>query len=80
MPTVLRHSGFSVMIYTRDHEPMHVHVWYQGSEAVIRFQTDIILLEVNGMSRKEGRRALAIINENREYLSKKWREIYGEED
>ncbi len=78
MPTVLRQAGFSVMIYTRDHEPMHVHVWHQGNEAIIRFETDVILLEINGMNRREARLALAIVNENRELLIEKWREIYGE--
>lgn len=78
MPTVLRQAGFSVMIYTRDHEPMHVHVWHQGNEAIVRFETDVILLEINGMSRRNARMALPIVNENRELLIEKWREIYGE--
>ena len=26
MPTVLREHGFKVRIYTKDHDPMHVHV------------------------------------------------------
>jgi len=77
MPTVLRQSGFSLMIYTRDHKPMHVHIWYQGNEAVIRFETEIILLEAQGFNRREIRRALAIVRQNREFLIEKWREIYG---
>ena len=77
MPTVLRQSGFSLMIYTRDHEPMHVHVWHQGNEAVIRFETEIILLEEHGFNRQQIRRAVAIVRQNREFLIDKWREIYG---
>ena len=65
------------MIYTRDHEPMHVHVWYQGDEAVIRFETEIILLEEHGFNRQQIRRAVAIVRQNREFLIAKWREIYG---
>jgi len=65
------------MIYTRDHEPMHVHVWYQGDEAVIRFETEIILLEEHGFNRQQIRRAVAIVKQNREFLIAKWREIYG---
>lgn len=56
---------------------MHVHVWYQGSEAVIRFETEIILLEENGFSRQQSRRMMAIVKENREFLIEKWRAIYG---
>ena len=65
------------MIYTRDHEPMHVHVWYQGKEVVIRFETEIILLEEHGFNRQQIRRAVAIVRQNREFLIDKWREIYG---
>ena len=77
MPTVLRQNGFSLMIYTRDHEPMHIHVWYQGNEAVIRFETEITLLEEHGFNRQQIRRAVAIVRQNREFLIDKWREIYG---
>lgn len=34
MPTVLQQDGFSVMIYTRDHMPRHVHVFRAESEVV----------------------------------------------
>lgn len=37
MPTVLRQNGFEFVIYLNDHEPMHVHVFYQGNEAIINF-------------------------------------------
>ena len=65
------------MIYTKDHEPMHVHVWYQGNEAVIRFETETILLEEHGFNGQQIRRAVAIVRQNREFLIDKWREIYG---
>ena len=65
------------MIYTRDHEPMHVHVWYQGNEAVIRFENEIILLEEQGYNRRQIRLAMQIVRQNREFLIEKWREIYG---
>jgi hypothetical protein len=77
MPTVMRQNGFSLMIYTRDHEPMHVHVWYQGNEAVIRFENEIILLEEQGYNRRQIRLAMQIVRQNREFLIEKWREIYG---
>lgn len=80
MPTVLRQDGFSFMIYTRDHEPMHVHVWHQGNEAIIRFENEIVLLEVTGLTRQECRRAMSIVWDNRDFLIGKWKEIYGEKD
>ena len=65
------------MIYTHDHLPMHVHVWYQGNEAIIGFEDEIVLLEVNGLSRQHTRLAMTIVKDNREFLVLKWRELYG---
>lgn len=56
---------------------MRVHVWNQGNEAVIRFETKVVLLEERGFNRQQIKRALAIVRENRELLVEKWREIYG---
>ena len=35
MPTVLRQDGFEFVIYTNDHEPMHVHAYKGDGEAKI---------------------------------------------
>lgn len=59
---------------------MHVHVWHQGNETVIRFETEIVLVEVNGMSRQEVKRALGIVHEHQSFLVEKWRQIYGDDD
>jgi hypothetical protein len=80
MPTVLREDGFDLMIYTRDHAPMHVHVWHQGNEAVIQFESEIRLLEVNGLNRRETRRAIEIVRKYRPSLVEKWNEIYEEKN
>lgn len=64
------------MIYTKDHEPMHVHVFYQGSEAIIEFEPEISLKENNGFNRSQMKRAIALVSQNRELLIEKWREIY----
>ena len=31
MPTLIRHEGFEVRIYTLDHSPAHVHVFKAGA-------------------------------------------------
>jgi hypothetical protein len=77
MPTVILSNGYRIMIYTRDHEPMHVHVEYQGRKAVIEFEPEVRLRNNLGLNRNELRGALAVVNENRSLLIEKWREIYG---
>jgi hypothetical protein len=39
MPTVIRHAGFEVGIYTFDHPPPHVHVWKAGAVLKIDLAT-----------------------------------------
>lgn len=77
MPTVLRNSGFNFKINIHDHEPMHVHVWYQGREAVINFEKTIAVRKNYGLARNELRQALEIIKKHQSFLQDKWREIYG---
>jgi len=75
MPTVLREGGFSFKINTDDHEPMHVHIWKQGRQAIINFEEDIAVRKNYGMSRNEIRQILIIIENSLEYLRERWREI-----
>jgi Domain of unknown function (DUF4160) len=80
MPTVLRQDGFAVRIYTDDHEPMHVHVIKAESEVVINLgdrQTAPWVRDNHGMSKRDERRALAIVGANRELLTAEWRRIHG---
>jgi hypothetical protein len=56
---------------------MHVHVWYQDGEVIIRFDSEVEIVEVNRMTRNDVRRAKSIVVENREVLIEEWREIHG---
>lgn len=76
MPTVLREGGFDVMIYTNDHRPPHVHVWKAGGEIMIDLDP-VGIVRVEGMKRKDAARAVEIVEENRDDLLERWREIHG---
>lgn len=74
MPTVLRQDGFAVMIYTHDHEPIHVHVFKGGGEVVI----DVMKVEVReerGMKTKEIHKVQDIVALHQEFLLKEWKRI-----
>ena len=77
MPIILRQGGFNFKINTNDHEPMHVHVWHQGGEVIIEFETEVIVRENNGFSRSEERRALLISGEHQKLFQSEWRRIHG---
>ena len=43
MPTISIFFGFVVQMYWREHPPPHVHVLYQGFEALIAIETGEII-------------------------------------
>jgi len=75
MPTILRQDGFEVMIYTRDHEPPHVHVWRVGTELVINLEP-LDLRENNGMLPNNARKAFDIVAYNQTDLLIAWRRLH----
>ena len=81
MPTLITQDGFAVMIYIRDeHPPAHVHVWKAEGEVIIYLGDESELPsvhQVNRMSKKNVRQALAIVEENQEMLLEEWRRIHG---
>ncbi len=75
MVTVLRQHGMRFVIYTADHEPAHVHVIGDGEARI-----DIIDLKVitqGGMSDRDVRRAMTVVEENRQLLLDTWRHYHG---
>lgn len=76
MPTVLRQDGFEFVIYTNDHEPMHIHAYKGDGEAKIEL-SPVAVVGVWEMKKSDARKAKRIVAENQDYLIQKWREIHG---
>lgn len=49
MPTVLFIFGIRFFFYPNDHEPIHVHIEYQGKSAKIQVEPEVIVVENNGL-------------------------------
>ena len=79
MVTVLRAEGFRIMIFANDHEPAHVHVFGDGEAKINLLGSDghVDLVWALGLSRVDVRRAVAIVDGNRETLLMRWSEIHG---
>lgn len=80
MPTILRIGGYEFLIYLKDHEPPHVHVFAHGCEAIIN-------LSCSGGS-PQGRRnfrfkqqefneVIRVTSENQDYLCSKWKDLHA---
>jgi hypothetical protein len=75
MVTLLRRHGMRFVIYTADHEPPHVHVVGAGEARI-----DIVTLAVvtqGGMSDRDVRRAVDVIEANRQMFLDAWRKYHG---
>jgi hypothetical protein len=69
------------MIYSFDHRPPHVHVIGPGAEARIALGDEGERPQVmtnDGLSRRAVVAALAEIEQNRDFLMQRWREIHGD--
>jgi hypothetical protein len=77
--TVIRSSGFRIVIFVDDHEPAHVHVYGDGETKINLIGPDGLpeLIWAVGMKRSEVRRSMAIVLENRDALLARWKEIHG---
>jgi len=77
MPKILELSnGISVYIYFKDHNPPHVHLYYgdAGSHeaSMILEIGSWTLLEVNGFSQKDVRKAISELKKQEHILMEKW--------
>lgn len=80
MPTIHSADGFTVEIYTRDHRPPHVHVFYQDGEAIIALgdsEEEPTVREVYRMRTRDVIRALEIVRENQAAFLDQWRKSHG---
>lgn len=75
MVTLLRQNGMRFVIYTADHEPPHVHVYGEG-EARIDIHRLTVITQ-GGMSDRDVRRAVAVIEENQQMFTEAWRRYHG---
>lgn len=77
MPTVLRVKGYRFIIFTNDHNPPHIHV--QHAEGAVKVELDPIrIVEYYQLNRRQLNEIVQIVEENREFLLRKWREFQGD--
>lgn len=79
MPTILDIFGIRFYFYSREHEPMHVHIKNADGKAKFNIDPEIRLIENNGIKSKDIKLAESIIEENRENIILFWKEHHGED-
>ena len=76
MPTLFRLFGLIFRIYTRDHQPPHVHVISQEGEAIFIIDQEVTLKDNKGMKPKDVSLAVSILEENKELISEEWNRLH----
>ena len=76
MPTLFKLFGLIFRIYTRDHQPPHVHVISQEGEAIFIIDQEVTLKDNNGMKPKDVSLAVSILEENKELILEEWNRLH----
>ena len=79
MPTLIRHEGFEIRIYTLDHPPPHVHAFKAGAVMKIDLLTCMVAEVVGQISDRDVRRAERLVADNIEALRRAWERLHGQE-
>jgi hypothetical protein len=82
MVTVLRAHGLSVVIFSNDHQPAHVHVFGDGQAKINLLGATGVpeLIWVDGMNRGEIRRAMRLVTEQQAFLLVRWKDLHERAD
>ena len=76
MPELFRMFGMRFFFYMNDHLPIHIHVRNGDGEA--RFEVEFVkLIESKGIKPKDLVLAEALIEERKEEIIKKWKEVFN---
>ncbi len=76
MPELFRMFGMKFFFYSLEHLPIHIHV--RNADGIAKFEIEPLkLVESKGMKIKDLALAEAIIEEKKEEIIKKWKEIHG---
>jgi hypothetical protein len=78
-PVILREGKYTVVMYTRDHPPPHVHVKSAEKEAKISIEP-VEMLENWGFKSSEIRAIMDIIQAHQKVLTEKWAEYFSDRE
>lgn len=79
MPTVLFIFGIRFFFYPNDHEPIHVHVEYQGKSAKIQVYPEIVVIENNGLKSQTIKKAVDAVTFYQDDIIAAWYDVFSKD-
>lgn len=77
MPEVFRFWGFSFFFYSREHEPIHIHIEGKDGYAVYNLDSEEFKLrEIHGIKIHDRKKIETALSENKEVIVKRWKEHF----
>ena len=77
MPEIFKFYGFSFFFYSREHEPIHVHVEGNGGYAVYDLEDgSFVLREKQNIKANDQKKIESVIEENKDIIIKRWKEHF----
>lgn len=77
MPEVFRFFGFSFFFYSKEHEPLHIHVEGNGGMAKFNWNgAEFELFEKQGIKANDYKKIKKVIDENADIIIKRWKEHF----
>ena len=78
MPEILRMFGMRFFFYSREHEPILVHVKGADGKAKFEIRPDgVVLVKNEGLKPKDIKAAEMVLEENKELAIEKWKTYFG---
>lgn len=77
MPEIFRFFGFSFFFYSREHEPIHVHVEGNDGYAIYDLADgSFVLREKLNIKAHDQKKIETVIEENKDIIIKRWKEHF----
>ena len=78
MPEIFRFFGFSFFFYSREHDPLHIHI--EGNGGMARFDWNgsiFVLTDKRGIKTGDLKRIRTVIEENTDIIINQWNKHFN---
>lgn len=82
MPELFRFFGFSFFFYSREHEPIHVHVEGNDGYAILDYDNEnsvFIIREKLNIKTNDLKRIKEVVEENKDIIINRWKEHFNKQ-
>lgn len=76
MPTLFIIFGIRFFFYSDDHDPIHVHIDYQGKFAKIEVEPEVRVIYNHGVSAQIIKKALKTVENYKEDIIEEWHSYF----